>query len=101
MIGVADVTAATGMKPAPAGALRATAIVVEKEFRILRRDWVGMCLLILAPILVITVAERSGAGEPRPGEADRSPEQRRRETSLRGAHSERSEQLGNEMRAMR
>ena len=38
------------------GALRATAIVVEKELLILRRDWVGICLLILAPILVITVA---------------------------------------------
>ena len=30
-------------------------------------------------------AERSGAGEPRPSERGRSPEQSRRETSLRGA----------------
>jgi ABC-type multidrug transport system permease subunit len=56
MTGSADLTADTGMKPTRAGALRATAIVVEKELRILRRDWVGICLLILAPILVITVA---------------------------------------------
>src|SRR5260370_21841790 len=56
MLGAAGVSAATGMKPTPAGAVRATAIVVEKELRILRRDWVGICLLILAPILVITVA---------------------------------------------
>ncbi len=56
MISVADLTAATGRKATLAGALRATAIVVEKELRILRRDWVGICLLILAPIMVITVA---------------------------------------------
>src|SRR5271167_2056350 len=56
MTGSADLTATTSMKPTLAGSLRATAIVVEKELRILRRDWVGICLLILAPILVITVA---------------------------------------------
>jgi ABC-type multidrug transport system permease subunit len=56
MTRLADLTAATGLKPTRAGALRAIAIVVEKELRILRRDWVGICLLILAPIMVITVA---------------------------------------------
>ena len=56
MTRLADLTAATGPKPTRAGALRAIAIVVEKELRILRRDWVGICLLILAPIMVITVA---------------------------------------------
>jgi hypothetical protein len=45
-----------GKKPLHPGALRATAAVVEKELRILRRDWVGICLLILAPIVVISVA---------------------------------------------
>ena len=56
MSGSVDLAAATAMRPTRAGAMRATAIVVEKEFRILRRDWVGICLLILAPIVVITVA---------------------------------------------
>src|SRR6266849_5488401 len=56
MTGLAALASATGMMPARAGSLRAIAIVVEKELRILRRDWVGICLLILAPILVITVA---------------------------------------------
>ena len=56
MTGLAELTTATDIKPTRAGAMRATAIVVEKELRILRRDWVGICLLILAPILVITVA---------------------------------------------
>jgi ABC-type Na+ efflux pump permease subunit len=56
MTGLADLTAAIRPKPTRAGALRAIAIVVEKELRILRRDWVGICLLILAPIMVITVA---------------------------------------------
>jgi ABC-type multidrug transport system permease subunit len=56
MTGLADLTAAIRLKPTRAGALRAIAIVVEKELRILRRDWIGICLLILAPILVITVA---------------------------------------------
>ncbi|HZC46693.1 MAG TPA: ABC transporter permease, partial [Candidatus Acidoferrum sp.] len=56
MTGSVDLAAATAMRLTRAGAMRATAIVVEKEFRILRRDWVGICLLILAPILVITVA---------------------------------------------
>jgi ABC-type multidrug transport system permease subunit len=56
MTGLADLSAATELKPRPAGALRALAIVVEKELRILRRDRLGICLLILAPIMVITVA---------------------------------------------
>src|SRR6266436_7851244 len=56
MTGLADMTTVAEMKPLHAGALRATATVVEKELRILRRDWVGICLLILAPIVVITVA---------------------------------------------
>jgi ABC-type multidrug transport system permease subunit len=51
-----DVTAAAATRPAHAGAVRATLTVVQKELRILRRDWVGICLLILAPIVVITVA---------------------------------------------
>jgi len=56
MTGLADMTTVAEMKPLHAGALRATATVVEKELRILRRDWVGICLLILAPIVVISVA---------------------------------------------
>jgi ABC-type multidrug transport system permease subunit len=56
MTSVADVTATEAKRPRHAGAARATAIVVQKELRILRRDWVGICLLILAPIVVITVA---------------------------------------------
>jgi hypothetical protein len=56
MSGLADVITVATMKPRHAGAVRATATVVEKELRILRRDWVGICLLILAPIVVISVA---------------------------------------------
>src|SRR5258708_19897684 len=56
MTGLAELTTVAEMKPLHAGALRATATVVEKELRILRRDWVGICLLILAPIVVISVA---------------------------------------------
>src|SRR5260370_40679921 len=56
MTGLAELTTVAEMKPLHAGALRATTTVVEKELRILRRDWVGICLLILAPIVVISVA---------------------------------------------
>src|SRR5258708_27660025 len=56
MTGLAELTTVAEMKPLHAGALRATATVVEKELRILRRDWVGICLLILAPIVVISMA---------------------------------------------
>jgi ABC-type multidrug transport system permease subunit len=56
MTGLPDLTATAAKKPMLPDALRATAVVVEKELRMLRRDWVGICLLILAPILVITVA---------------------------------------------
>jgi hypothetical protein len=51
-----DVTAVAATKPRQAGAMRATAVVVQKELRILCRDWMGLCLLILAPIVVISVA---------------------------------------------
>jgi ABC-type multidrug transport system permease subunit len=56
MKGSADVTAVAAAKPRHAGMVRAIATVVEKELRILRRDWIGICLLILAPVVVISVA---------------------------------------------
>jgi ABC-type multidrug transport system permease subunit len=51
-----DVTTVAATKPRQAGAMRATAVVVQKELRVLCRDWMGLCLLILAPIVVISVA---------------------------------------------
>jgi len=56
MTGSANVTESAATNTRHAGAMRATATVVQKELRILRRDWLGICLLILAPIVVISVA---------------------------------------------